>query len=148
MKKIFAMSLVGMVALASCNQASVSGSTKTYTFAAQTQTGYADQAGTAAKTDLSSKDTVTVLTATKLKANTDYVAHYHAQGDATKAPCASSGAIVDGMIGGTSFKSDANGNVTIKGLNTTTNIATATYINIHEMAALSVVPLCADLTKK
>jgi superoxide dismutase, Cu-Zn family len=56
--------------------------------------------------------------------------------------------VTDGMIGGMSVTSDANGSVTIKGLNTTANIANATYINIHEAAAPSVIPLCADLTKK
>jgi superoxide dismutase, Cu-Zn family len=151
MKKFFALSLVGTVALASCNQASVSGSTKTYAFAVPTAavTGYGSQAGTANRTDLSTKDnTVTVLSATKLKASTAYIAHYHLQGDATKAPCDSAGAVTDGMIGGMSFTSDANGSVTIKGLNTTANIANATYINIHEAATPSVIPLCADLTKK
>ena len=144
--KFAGLALLGSFALAACNQANLTGTAKTYAFAAQAQPLYTVQAGTATRADLSSKDTSTVLVATGLKASTDYVAHYHAQGDATKAPCASGGAIVDGMIGGMTFTSDASGNLTIKGLDTTTALATAKYINIHEAAALAIVPLCADLT--
>lgn len=146
MKKIFAMSLLGMVTLASCNQASISGSTKSYTFAARTTAGYTDQAGKAARTDLSSGDTLTVLTATKLTPNVKYLAHYHKQGaDATKAPCDSAGGVVAG-IGG-EVTADASGSVTIKGFADTAVLkdGAAKYINIHEAAALSVVPLCAEL---
>ena len=76
---------------------------------------------------------------------------HYAQGDATKTPCASGGAIVGdqggmSMIGGMSFTSDASGNLTIKGLSSSATLASAKYINIHEAAALAVVPLCADLT--
>ena len=144
--KFAGLAVLGSFALAACNQANLTGSAKTYAFAAQPQVGYTAQAGTATRADLSSKDTTTVLSATGLKPATAYVAHYHIQGDATKAPCASNGAVVDGMIGGMMFTSDANGNLTIKGLNTTSALANAKYINIHEAAALTIVPLCADLT--
>lgn len=153
MKKILVASILGATLLASCNQATLSGKTKNITFAAQTQTGYTAQAGTAAKTDLSDSNTVTVLKATGLKPNLAYVAHYHAAGaDVSKGVCASNGAIVGDqgnmtMIGGMTFTSDANGAVTIRGVNTTATLGTAQYINIHEAAALAVVPLCADLTK-
>ncbi len=144
--KFAGLALLGSFALAACNQASVSGSTKTTDFALQTQPGYTVQAGKAAISNLNTKDTVTILTATGLKPSTLYVAHYHAQGDTTKAPCASGGAIVDGMIG-MATTSGTDGSLTIKGFTPTTNISTAKYINIHENAALAIVPLCADLTK-
>ena len=149
--KFAGLALLGSFALAACNQASVSGSTKTTNFAAPTTpvVGYTVQAGKAAISDLNTKDTVTILTATGLKASTLYVAHYHAQGtgvNATKPPCESGGAIVDGMIG-MATTSAADGSLTIKGFTPTTNISTAKYINIHENASLAIVPLCADLTK-
>jgi Cu-Zn family superoxide dismutase len=149
MKKFLALSLIGAVALASCNQANVTGSSKTYTFAAQAQTGYTVQAGTAARTDLNTGDTSTVLKATGLKPSTAYIAHYHLAGaDVSKGVCASGGAVQNGLIGGTNFTSDASGNLTIKGLASTADIAVGSvqYINIHEAATPAVVPLCADLT--
>ena len=93
-----------------------------------------------------------MLKASGLKASTAYVAHYHAAGaDVSKGVCASGGPIVGDqgsmtMIGGMTFTTDTAGAVTIKGLNTTAALSTAKYINIHEAAALAVVPLCADLT--
>jgi len=147
MKKLLSLPFLGLLALASCNQV-VTGDSKAYTFTAQTQVGYSTQAGKATRLSLSTGDTATTLNATGLKPSTAYVAHYHAAGaDTSKGVCASNGSIVDGMIGGMTFNSDANGALTIKGLNTTSALATAKYINIHEAAALAVVPLCADLTK-
>ncbi len=145
--KFAGLALLGSFALAACNQANLTGTAKTYAFALQAQTGYTAQAGTATRADLSSKDTTTVLVATGLKPATAYVAHYHLAGtDTSKGVCASNGNVIDGMIGGMMFTSDANGALTIKGLNTTSAIANAKYINIHEAAALPIVPLCADLT--
>jgi superoxide dismutase, Cu-Zn family len=151
MKKILVASILGAALLASCNQASVSGKTKTTDFAAPATAvaGYTVQAGKAAISELNTNDTVTILTATGLKANTSYVAHYHAQGtgvNATKPPCESGGAIVDGMIG-MAMNSAADGSLTLKGFTPTANLKDAKYINIHEAAALGVVPLCADLKK-
>ncbi|MGY2893262.1 hypothetical protein [Deinococcus sp. UYEF24] len=149
MKRFLAVSLIGTLALASCNQANVTGSAKTYTFAAQTQVGYTAQAGTASRTDLNTGDTSTVLKASGLKPSTAYIAHYHIAGaDTSKGVCASNGMVQNGLIGGAPFTSDASGNLTIKGLATTSDIAVGNvkYINIHESATPSVVPLCADLT--
>jgi superoxide dismutase, Cu-Zn family len=146
MKKILIASVLGAALLASCNQASVSGKTKTTDFAANTTTGYTVQAGKAAISELNTNDTVTILTATGLKASTSYVAHYHAAGaDVSKGVCASGGAIVNGEIGAATTSAD--GSLTIKGFAPTANLTTAKYINIHEAAALGVVPLCADLKK-
>lgn len=145
--KFAGLALLGSFALAACNQANLTGSAKTFNFALQAQTGYSTQAGTATRADLNSKDTTTVLVATGLKASTAYFAHYHVAGtDTSKGVCASSGAVIDGQIGGKSVDSDANGKVTIRGLTATDNIATAKYINIHEALTPSIVPLCADLT--
>ncbi|WP_424950478.1 hypothetical protein [Deinococcus sp.] len=152
MKLIAAPALILALTLAACNQANVSGNAKTYTFTAQTQTGYSAQAGKATRTDLNTNDTSTVLVASGLKPLTAYVAHYHAAGaDVSKGVCASNGPIVGDqgsmtMIGGMTFTSDSAGAVTIRGLNTTATLSAAKYINIHEGAALAVVPLCADLT--
>lgn len=146
--KFAGLALLGSFALAACNQANLTGSAKTYAFAAQA--GFTDgQAGTATRADLNSKDTTTVLSATKLKPSTLYVAHYHLAGtDTTQGVCASKGKIIDGNIGNASVLSDANGNLVIRGLTATTNLANAMYINIHEDRTpdLSSVPLCADLT--
>ena len=149
MKKFLALSLIGTLALASCNQANVTGSAKTYAFAAQAQAGYSTQAGTASRADLNTGDTSTVLKATGLKPSTAYIAHYHVAGtDTSKGVCASGGAVQNGLIGGTPVTSDASGTLTIKGLASTADIAATSvkYINIHESATPSVVPLCADLT--
>ena len=145
--KFAGLALLGSFALAACNQASVSGNTKTTDFTLQAQTGYTVQAGKAAISNLNTKDTVTILTATGLKASTSYVTHYHAAGaDVSKGVCASNGPIVDGMIG-MAMTSAADGSLTLKGFTPTSNLTTAKYINIHEAAALAIVPLCADLTK-
>ena len=55
MQKITPLSILAALVLASCNQANVTGSAKTYAFAAQTQAGYTKQAGTATRTDLSTE---------------------------------------------------------------------------------------------
>ena len=145
--KFAGLALLGSFALAACNQANLTGSAKTYAFAAQPQPLYTAQAGTATRAELNSNDTTTVLVATGLKPSTAYIAHYHVAGtDVSKGVCASGGAVIDGQIGGKSVDSDVNGKVTLKGLTATANIAAAKYINIHEASALATVPLCADLT--
>ncbi len=151
MQKITPLSILAALVLASCNQANVTGSAKTYAFAAQTQAGYTKQAGTATRTDLSTGDTTTVLLASGLKPSTVYVAHYHAQGDLSQPPCASVGPIVGdqgtlSMIGGMLYTSDVNGNLTVKGVGSTPTLGSARSIDVHEAANPAVVPLCADLT--
>ena len=145
--KFVGLALLGSFALAACNQANLTGSAKTFNFALQSQMGYITQAGTATSAALNSNDTTTVLVATGLKPSTAYFAHYHVAGaDVSQGVCASGGAVIDGLIGGKSVNSDANGNVILKGLTATANIATAKYINIHEALSPAIVPLCADLT--
>ena len=150
MKKAVLMALIGSLALASCNTKDtpdISGTSKTVAFKAMlpADATYKSSAGTAKYVDLTGDDRRTTLTATGLKPNTSYLAHYHLMGtaDATDA-CKSSGAVVSGVIG-TAMTSDANGAVTLKGFQSTASLKDAKYINIHEAADLSIVPLCAPL---
>ncbi|OLV17817.1 hypothetical protein [Deinococcus marmoris] len=150
MKKIALMALIGTLALASCGKNTapeVTGTSKTIAFKAMlpNDVAYKGSAGTAKYIDLSSGDRATTLTATGLKANTKYLAHYHLMGTAsTTDACASNGSVLNGMIGD-ALTSDASGALTLKGLQNIAALNGAAYINIHEAAALSVVPLCAPL---
>ena len=151
MRKIMATSSVVFLVLTACTQANVTGSAKTYAFAAQAQAGYSAQAGTATRTDLSTGDTSTVLIASGLRPSTAYVAHYRAQGDVTLAPCVSGGAIVGdqgslSVIGNAVFSSDASGGLTIRGLSSTFGVSAAKAIDLQEATSPATVPLCADLT--
>lgn len=155
MKRTLFLAVVGSLALASCNRAKapdVSGTTKATDFTARLNTtagsGYTAAAGKSRYVDLTGGDRVTTLTATGLKPNTEYISHFHARGAAAAAgtsDCESAGGVVGGLIGGKSFTSDASGALTIKGVQTTADLSTATYINIHEAATSSVIPLCADI---
>ncbi|PTA67940.1 hypothetical protein [Deinococcus arcticus] len=156
MKKQLLLALVGSVALASCNMnraPDVSGTTRKATFTAQLNTttgsGYTAAAGTVDYVDLTGGDRRTVLTMTGLKPGVSYVAHYHARGAAAPAgtgDCASSGPIVGTPSTiGMAMPASPNGTLTLKGLQDTSTLSTAAYINVHEANALAVVPLCADI---
>ncbi|THF69083.1 hypothetical protein E7T06_13540 [Deinococcus sp. Arct2-2] len=150
MKRIAMMALVSTLALSACNQPNVVGNSVSKDFSAllNTASGYTAAAGTAVYVDLTGGDRRTVLTATGLKANTAYIAHFHSKGTAAGSTndCTSGGPVVGGKIGGdTVFSSDADGKVTIKGFQTTADLKDAAYINIHESGTPSVIPLCADI---
>ena len=151
MKRIALMALVSALALSACNQPNVVGNSVSKNFAGQLNTtaasGYTVAAGTAVYVDVTGGDRRTVLTATGLKAKTDYIAHFHSKGTATGSTndCTSGGPVVGGLIGGASFTSDADGKLTIKGFQATADLKDAAYINIHESATPSVIPLCADI---
>ncbi|GAA5437509.1 hypothetical protein ACMT4L_14670 [Deinococcus sp. A31D244] len=156
MNRLALLALVGTIALASCNMnkaPDVTGTTKSVAFTAQLNStagsGYTGAAGTAKFVDLTGGDRRTTLTATGLKPGVNYIAHFHARGAAAPAStgdCASGGAVVGGMIGGdTLFTAAADGTLTIKGFQSTADLSSAAYINIHEKAAASVIPLCADI---
>ena len=148
MKKRALLALVGTVALASCNLTNapdVSGKSVTKTFTDQKLAGYTTPSGTAVFVDLTGGDRRTTLTVKGLKPNTDYLAHYHAMGAAsTTDVCKSNGAVVGGMIG-MMTKSNASGDLTIKGFQMTADLKDAKYINVHENVAGLPVPVCAPL---
>lgn len=146
MKKRALLALVGTVALAACNQApDVSGKSVTKNFTDQKLTGYTAPSGTAVFVDLTGGDRRTTLTVKGLKPNTDYLAHYHKMGTAsTTDACKSNGDVVGGMIGMTT-KSNASGDLTIKGFQMTADLKDAKYINVHENVAGLPVPVCAPL---
>ncbi|WP_291431631.1 hypothetical protein [Deinococcus sp.] len=144
MKKLTLLALVGTVALSSCNQApDVSGKSVSKAFTDMKLSGYTTPSGTAKYVDLNSGDRVTTLTLSGLKANTNYLSHYHKMGTASTDPCKSGGEIVGGVLG--TGTSDANGKLTIKGLQSTADLKDAKYINVHEASALANVPVCAPL---
>lgn len=152
MKKAALLALIGTLALASCNRNAapdITGTTKAASFKAMLpdDAAYKNAAGSGKYVDLTGGDRRTTLTATGLKANTSYLAHYHMMGsaDATD-PCKSNGDIVGGVIA--TANTDANGALTLKGFQNTDSLKNATYINIHEAANPSVVPLCAPLKLK
>lgn len=143
MKKRTLLALVGTVALASCNQApDVSGKSVTKNFTDMKLAGYTSPSGTAKYVDLNSGDRVTTLTVSGLKANTNYLSHYHLMGTASTDACKSGGAVVGGVLG--TATSDASGTLTIKGLQSTAALKDAKYINVHE-ATGGAVPVCAAL---
>ncbi|MGM9322891.1 CHRD domain-containing protein [Deinococcus aquaticus] len=147
MNRLALLALVGTIALASCNQApDVSGKSVTKSFTDMKLAGYTAPSGTAKYVDLNSGDRVTTLTVKGLLPNKAYLAHYHAMGTASTDPCKSGGAVVPAntMIGMTET-TDANGNLTIKGLQATAALKDAKYINVHEASALANVPVCAPL---
>lgn len=150
MKKSLLLGFVGVLALTACGKNTtpvVTGGV--YNFAARTLTppdaAYTAQAGTATR-NIVGASVLTVLNATKLKPSTEYIAHYHKTGVATAKPCDSNGPVVGGLIGGKAVTTDANGNLKITGGIATADLTDATYINIHESAAPTVIPLCADIT--
>jgi len=151
MKRVALMTVVSTLVLSACNQPNVVGTSITKSFAPQLNatagSGYTAAAGTAVYVDLTGGDRRTVLTATGLKANTAYIAHFHSKGTAagSTSDCTSGGPVVGGLIGGNSFTSDADGKVTIKGFQSTEVLKDAAYINIHEGLLPSVIPLCADI---
>ena len=73
--------------------------------------------------------TSTTARVTGLAANTYYVAHYHTMGAASSDPCKSGGLLIMSsmMIGQT----DAAGALTLAGTVATSDIAGATYFNVH-----------------
>ncbi len=142
--KLILFAAVSALGLVACNTPNPV--VKTVNFAARTQTGYTAQAGTASIEKISSGGIKTTLTLTGLKASTEYVAHYHSTGTASTTPCDSAGAIKTDYA--VTVSSDAAGKATFTNSSTTaTTIADlGTYINVHEKAALAVVPLCADVS--
>ncbi len=142
--KFLAIAAVSALGLVSCNTPNPV--VKTVTFAARVQTGYTAQAGTASIEKISSGGIKTTLTLTGLKASTEYVAHYHSTGQASTTPCDSAGGI--SVDYSTTVTSSATGTATFTNSSTTaaTIVALGTYINVHEKAALAVVPLCADVS--
>lgn len=151
MKRILLMAVVSTLALSACNQPNVVGTSVSKSFMGMLNStaasGYTAAAGTAVYVDLTGGDRRTILTATGLKANTAYISHYHSKGTAagSTSDCTSGGPVVGGLIGGGSFTSDADGKLTIKGFQSSDVLKDAAYINIHEGATPSVIPLCADI---
>lgn len=127
MNKLIGLGLVGALLLVSCGPF-VSGANQTRTFSAQTGVTTAAK-GTASIMQLSSGDTATVLRIQGLSANTNYVAHYHVQGNASQTPCASGGAPI--MATTMTGRTDANGNVEMRNLVPSGALQNATYINVH-----------------
>ncbi|MFK7603992.1 hypothetical protein ACI3L1_17475 [Deinococcus sp. SM5_A1] len=151
MKKVALMALIATLTLASCGKNTapeVTGTSKTVAFKAMlpNDAAYMESAGTAKSIDLNTGDRATTLTATGLKVNTKYLAHYHMMGTAsTTDACTSNGGVLNGTIGD-AMSTDANGTLTLKGLQNIAALGGAAYINIHEAATPSIVPLCAPLT--
>ncbi|MBZ9712491.1 hypothetical protein [Deinococcus multiflagellatus] len=156
MKRQMMLALVGAVALASCNMnraPDVTGTTRKANFTPQLNTtagsGYTAAAGTVDYVDITGGDRRTVLTMTGLKPGVSYVAHYHARGAAAPAgtnDCASNGPIVgEPQMIGMAMTASGTGTLTLKGLQATSTLSSAAYINVHEANALAVVPLCADI---
>jgi superoxide dismutase, Cu-Zn family len=142
--KLMGLLAVSALGLMACNTPTMM--VKTVNFAARTQTGYTAQAGEAKIEKLSSGGIKTTLTLTGLKANTAYVAHYHAKGTASAVACDSAGGISTDY--GAAVTSNASGQVTLTTTKNTANVIAdlGAYINVHEESALSVVPLCADVS--
>lgn len=145
MKSMLISAIIGVSLLASCNQNQppVGGTAREVTFAKQGMTDPAAD-GRARIVRLSDGTTATTLTLSGLTPNTQYVAHYHSQGQASTNPCQSNGPIVGGTIGAP-VTTDAQGRATMRDLDETATIESGTYINVHLAASLSTIPLCADL---
>ncbi|TSA87757.1 hypothetical protein FNU79_00380 [Deinococcus detaillensis] len=150
--KVLALCIVGGLALAACNQASVPSTSATHTLLPQTQAGYSAQAGSLVRSDLTDGTTTTVITATGLLPNTAYAANYYGLGSVTGAGnCGSGGAVIGdsgttSQIGNQPFATDANGALSIQGSETTSGLAGAAYVDVYEASNLATVPLCADLS--
>ncbi|WP_027481362.1 CHRD domain-containing protein [Deinococcus pimensis] len=87
----------------------------------------------------------TTLNLTGLTPNRAYAAHYHAFGpDSSTDPCASNGPVT---VGFPAFTADAQGNASVSVQTTTTKIAgdAGAYINVHDAADLTVIPVCAPV---
>lgn len=131
-----------LLALAACMPGS-GNPTKTGNFNNRGVAGYTSAAGTYTITKIGSQ-IKTELRLTGLKANTQYVAHYHALGTASTTPCDSQGPIKTDLG---AVMSDASGAATFTNTTSAANIVDlGVYINVHEAANLSVVPLCADVS--
>jgi|GEM_PF-2171892 len=153
MKNIFLLS-VSALALASCApmMATSANTTTPYTLQPQQSATTAVATGTdgmtmaggtgpaitpvgtisvtnAAATSSAAATTSTTAKLTGLKPSTYYVAHYHLQGGASPDACRSGGdPIKSSMLVG---MSDASGALTLSGSVPTTDIANATYFNVH-----------------
>jgi hypothetical protein len=138
----FALAVVLLAVMAACMPGS-GNPTKTGNFSNRGVAGYGAAAGTYTITKLGT-EIKTELKLTGLKANTQYVAHYHALGTASTTPCDSQGPIKTDL--GT-VTSDASGAATFTNTTSAANIVDlGVYINVHEAANISVVPLCADVS--
>ena len=127
MNKLVGLGICGALVLVACGPV-VSGASQTRTFSAQAGVTTAAK-GAATIMQLSSGDTATVLRLQSLNANTNYVAHYHVQGNASQTPCASGGAPI--MATTMTGRTDANGNVDLRNLVPSSVLQNATYINVH-----------------
>ncbi|ADV66662.1 superoxide dismutase [Deinococcus maricopensis] len=79
--------------------------------------------------NMTDSTTTTTTTISGLQPNTYYVAHYHLQGDASSDPCTSAGApIMSTKIVG---MTDNTGRLTASGSAANTDVANATYFNVH-----------------
>lgn len=123
--------IVGTLGLAACNanQPPVIGTQRAVTMNDQAPADAITPMGTASIVDLANGDRATRINLTGVAPNTNYVAHYHKQGTPGVAPCQSGGAAIlpSTMIG----KSDANGTLVMRGNVARTEVAEATYLNVH-----------------
>lgn len=127
--KLIGLGVIGSLVLVACgNTPVVTGTSQSRTFFPQAGVTTA-ATGTATIVQLSNGDTATVLRIRGLNANQNYVAHYHVQGTAAATPCASGGAPIAAstMTG----RTDANGNVELRNLVSSSALQSATYINVH-----------------
>ncbi|WP_052351656.1 plastocyanin/azurin family copper-binding protein [Deinococcus pimensis] len=100
-------------------------------------------AGTARVRLLEGDTTETVLTLRGLTPNRAYAAHYHALPAGTRGdPCASNGPVT---LGFPSFEADTHGAaiVTLRAPASRLAGVAGAYINVHDAANLTVIPLCA-----
>ena len=93
---------------------------------------------------LSALNSVSVLTLRGLAPSTAYVAHYHALGSVSSAPCASDGPIT---LGFPAFRTNAQGQATVLLQADSARISgtLGAYVNVHTAANLADVPLCASV---
>ncbi|WP_027482083.1 hypothetical protein [Deinococcus pimensis] len=139
--------IVGALGLAACNanQPPVVGAQRVVAMGKQPAAGTLNPTGNATIVDLANGDRATRINLSGLAPNTSYVAHYHKQGDMTKPPCESGGALIptSTMIG----KSDASGVLVMRGNVARDDVADATYLNVHTAAAdMSTMPADAGVS--
>ncbi len=93
---------------------------------------------------LSAASSVSVLTLRGLAPGTPYVAHYHALGSASRAPCASDGPVT---LGFPPFRTNAQGQATVLLQADPARISgtLGAYVNVHTAANLADIPLCASV---
>ncbi len=124
MKKFFLLPVL-TITLSACT---LMGEPATYTLSRQPLGMALNSSGTV--TIIKSMGMVkTTATVVGLAPNTYYVGHYHLQGTAATDPCTSGGAPV--MSSKAVSMSDALGNLTLSGSVNSSDVASATYFNIH-----------------